>query len=165
MKSILKTLKRKWAEYLLEIIVITIGILGAFTLNNWNQDRTTGQVELHFYKELLNDLRANQKEIEFQLYSLENRTILAIEITQWYLKEGTGNEEFLKVGLRGVHFNSYFNNANAREARHHDILDNIIGPFVKEYFRYSSTNSGMMLYEPLALNSTSFLGSDNPIRK
>ena len=84
MKSILKTLKRKWAEYLLEIIVITIGILGAFTLNNWNQDRTTGQVELHFYKELLNDLRANQKEIEFKLYSLENRIILAIEITKWY---------------------------------------------------------------------------------
>ena len=55
MKKLQETLKRKWAEYLLEIIVIIIGILGAFALNNWNEWRKDRQQE----KEILIDLKLN----------------------------------------------------------------------------------------------------------
>ena len=61
MKKILETLKRKWAEYLLEIIVIMIGILGAFTLNNWNERRKESKQKVIILTHLKSDeLPANR---------------------------------------------------------------------------------------------------------
>ncbi|MCK0179021.1 DUF6090 family protein [Flavobacteriaceae bacterium S0862] len=70
MKKILKTLKNKWVEYLLEILVIVIGILIAFTLNNWNEAK----------KERLEEIQAITELRESLKYDLEQNNLRSIPL-------------------------------------------------------------------------------------
>jgi len=74
MKKIFETLKRKWAEYLLEMMVITMGILGAFMLNNWNDERVNSSKEQIILKQLRKEYIDNLKQL-LQKVSLRNDMI------------------------------------------------------------------------------------------
>ena len=65
MRTVLETFKKKWAEYLLEILVIVIGILVAFMLNTWNENNKSKK-EASFQ---LSKLRVNLISDKAQLKS------------------------------------------------------------------------------------------------
>ena len=77
MNSILNVLQRKWAEYILEILVIILGILGAFALDNWNENRKAKIAEEALRKETIktvySELRDDIVNIDLVLDQLESQ--------------------------------------------------------------------------------------------
>ena len=59
---------RKTRNYLLyaagEVFLVMIGILLALQVNNWNNERQRGQLEIKIYEELLTDLKLTKEEAE-----------------------------------------------------------------------------------------------------
>ena len=72
MKKILTTLSQKWPEYLLEMLVITAGILGAFMLNSWNESRLNIAKEAILLQEINTEFRINKAQLEIVVSSHEN---------------------------------------------------------------------------------------------
>ena len=56
MKKILQNLKENWITYGFETLVVIVGILGAFALNNWNEKRQTTALEIEYLIRLHTDL-------------------------------------------------------------------------------------------------------------
>lgn len=82
MKRILNTLSHKWPEYLLEILVITIGIYGAFALDNWNE----GQKSESQSKIYLKHIQSNLKDDKKQLNDLLKLTSEIIDRSEVFIK-------------------------------------------------------------------------------
>ena len=68
MKRILSILKEKWPEYILEILVITIGILGAFALNNWNEQKKDNIRKTLLLNALTQEFESNLSQLNQVIY-------------------------------------------------------------------------------------------------
>ncbi len=79
MKRLFKTLVEKWPEYLLEVLVITVGILGAYLLNNWNEGRKSNRATREALENVLEDLR--QDSIQFS-YHVSNSEYIANNLSR-----------------------------------------------------------------------------------
>lgn len=73
MKKLIKHLAKNWFKYLIEISVITLGILGAFALNNWSIQKDRIEQEIKILQSIKSDLQSDlEAEIRPSLIAYEN---------------------------------------------------------------------------------------------
>jgi len=71
MKKILKHLRENWIRHGFETLVVTVGILGAFMLNNWNENRKSKEFEQKLELELYNSIQDDLPNLERAIQQTE----------------------------------------------------------------------------------------------
>ena len=82
MKKIFRHLKKDWYKYLIETLVVVIGILIAIALNNWNQNsyNKLRRLEKATLIEISNDLESDLTQLKNWIYvkQLQDSNVVAI---------------------------------------------------------------------------------------
>jgi len=73
MKKIIKHLRKNWIRHGFETLAVLIGVLAAFSLNNWYENRKARKQELVVLKELKEEFKYNRAELENFFEYLDGR--------------------------------------------------------------------------------------------
>jgi len=80
MKKIFRHLKKDWYKYLIEILVVVVGILIAIALNNWNENNKLRSLEKATLIEISNALESDLTQLKNWIYvkQLQESNVVAI---------------------------------------------------------------------------------------
>lgn len=102
MKKILQHLHQDWYKYVLEILVLIIGIYGAFALESWNEERKEKALEKKIIAQLIEEYEMNlqqlNEKIAFRRFIVEN----ALKIYQYYDDPSATNEDSLIFAISNL---------------------------------------------------------------
>lgn len=107
MKRIFSTLKEKWPEYLLEILVLIIGIYGAFALDEWKEKRNNSETQTEILIEIRNNLIEDLAAIQDDLTHMDSLKYGGHEIIE-FLKTNDNPTNKFKKNIAKLHVAPHF---------------------------------------------------------
>jgi hypothetical protein len=101
MKKIIVHLKENWVRHGFETLVVTVGILGAFTLNNWNENRKERVMGQYYLESLKKEMEVNiqtaQDHNEYNEFQYKNAELILASFD-----EPVNNIESLTVAIEHI---------------------------------------------------------------
>ena len=91
MKQIVRHIRNEWYRYLFDTVVVIVGILIAFALNNWNDKRKSRDLINTYANSLISDLRRDLKEVKTIKNQIEE-SIIRIDSLANYIRTKEINE-------------------------------------------------------------------------
>ena len=88
MKKILQNLRDNWIKYGFETLAVTVGILGAFALENWKDKSLQKQELMEIYQTISDDLQSDILELDTLLPEFESASNMLKSILNEPLTNG-----------------------------------------------------------------------------
>jgi type II secretory pathway pseudopilin PulG len=79
MKAFFENIRERWAKYLIESFVIVIGILGAFAIESWGENRKENEEEIRLLVQLKEEYQQNLSQLNSKI-SIRNELINSAEM-------------------------------------------------------------------------------------
>jgi len=92
MKKIFRHLKKDWYKYLIEILVVVVGILIAIALNNWNENNKIRMLEKASLFEISNALESDSTQLKIWIYVKQLQESNVVAIIDYLEKNNSNND-------------------------------------------------------------------------
>jgi hypothetical protein len=105
--KIINHFKENWVRHGSETLYVIVGILVAFSLNDWNENRKAQNAELSILNELISGLEMDSNNLNYHI-DLHNQAIQSCEIVLKALNELEEYNDSLAFHFAAVHYKTVF---------------------------------------------------------
>ncbi len=107
MKKIINHLKENWIRHGFETLYVIVGILIAFSLNDWNEKRKARITEISILNELITSLSSDSENLDFNI-DKHNQAVRSCEIVLKALNEFEEYHDSLAYHFAAINYYTTF---------------------------------------------------------